>query len=237
MTGPRKMLRSSMSEEGGGGLRDAVLTAQSLVEKLGGEARSLVAFRAGALSEAGDDRGARFWNRVARAVELLANGQAAGRTARRSFGERVIPLLDSQFRQLFDVLPHAYLLLDPDLVIGGANPAYLAVTMTTRSALVGAQFFEAFPPGGPEAASSAVALRGSFQRALLAPDRIRGLRYDIRDPEGAFRARWWDVVNCPAPDRQGRPMLIVHHVKDVTPSRRSDPGVAGPSDLGISTPR
>ncbi|MGY8706141.1 hypothetical protein RAD16_10420 [Bradyrhizobium sp. 18BD] len=41
-------------------------------------------------------------------------------------------------------------------------------------------------------------------------------RYDIRDPDGTFRERYWQPINSPIRDEDGRLVFLLHHVEDVT---------------------
>lgn len=125
---------------------------------------------------------------------------------------------DRQFRQSFKVSPNAYLLLTSDLVIADANPAYMKATMTTEE-IRGYGLFEIFPdnPAAPEA-NAVLNLRGSLERVLRTgkADLMAVQRYDVRGLDRLFEERWWEPSNCPIPNDDGRPELILHHVRDVT---------------------
>jgi hypothetical protein len=47
-------------------------------------------------------------------------------------------------------------------------------------------------------------------------DPMEHQRYDIRRPNGVFEERWWEPLNIPVFDDEGRLSLILHHVVDVT---------------------
>jgi len=112
--------------------------------------------------------------------------------------------------------------LDPDLTIVVANEAYLATTMTARSAIVGRGLFDVFPDNPDNPAASGVAnLRASLDivRSELAANTMAVLQYDIRRPEsdgGGFEARYWSSINCPVLSSDGRLAYIIHRVEDVT---------------------
>lgn len=120
---------------------------------------------------------------------------------------------------VFDALPTPYLLLTPDLVITGANRAYLQATGRRARDLVGRPLFSAFPddPDDP-AARSTERLGQSLMRALRTgrADTMPVQRYNIPTPRG-FERRWWSPVNVPVLDTHGRVSLLVHRVEDVTP--------------------
>jgi PAS domain-containing protein len=72
-----------------------------------------------------------------------------GRPARADVGDvRRVGAVD--FSAVFAALPTAYLVMSPDLVIQGANQAYLSLLGRTREELIGRYVFDAFPPA-PEA--------------------------------------------------------------------------------------
>ena len=54
----------------------------------------------------------------------------------------------TDYAAVFRAMPTPYLVMTPDLVIVGANPAYLATTGRTLDDIVGRPVFEAFP-GNP----------------------------------------------------------------------------------------
>lgn len=136
------------------------------------------------------------------------------------------------YAAVFAASRHAYLLLDPELRIRDANRSYLGATMTARDALAGRHMFEAFPdnPADP-AADGTRNLGASLERVLAsaAPDAMRLQRYDIRRPDGTFEERFWDPLNTPVLNGDGKVELIIHHVVDVTERLRGR-GPHGRSD-------
>ncbi len=153
------------------------------------------------------------WRRIAQAVRALNSTVA---NARMPAG------LDLP---AFDAAPHPYLLLTLDLVICAANRAYLNATMTRQEDLIGCALFDAFPdnPAHPEA-DGVRNLGASLARVLDTEraDRMGRQRYDIRNPGGVVEERWWQAVNVPIFDEDGRLRLILHHVEDVTAQARSE---------------
>jgi signal transduction histidine kinase len=130
------------------------------------------------------------------------------------------PSLD--FQRLFEAIPGAYLVLDPDLRIIAVSDAYARATMTQRGQIVGRGIFEVFPdnPDDPQA-DGVRNLRASLHRVLdgHVADTMPVQQYDIRRPPeagGGFEERFWKPHNSPVLDAQGRLACIVHHVEDVT---------------------
>jgi PAS domain S-box-containing protein len=137
---------------------------------------------------------------------------------RRMFGAP--PPID--FRRVFESTPVPYLLLRPDLTIVGVNDAYLKATLTRRDAILGRPLFDVFP-GNPEAPEThgVAAVRASMQRVLDtgAPETLPVLEYDIPRPAeagGGFERRYWSPVNSPVLDDDGKVILIISRVEDVT---------------------
>jgi signal transduction histidine kinase/CheY-like chemotaxis protein len=122
------------------------------------------------------------------------------------------------FRILFEALPGAYCVLDPDLVIIAASDAYLRDTRTSRAGIVGRPLTAVFPvrpdPGG------AATLRASLDivRADQVADTIVVDRYDIpaAGPGGEPDARYWSLVNLPVLGPGRQLAYIVHWLDDVT---------------------
>lgn len=136
------------------------------------------------------------------------------------------------FQRLFQSIPGAFLLLEPEAPyrIVDASDAYLDATLTRREAIVGKPTFEVFPGNPRDAgADGADNLRGSLERVLAtrAPHAMPIQRYDIRRPAdagGEFEERYWSPVNSPLLGAGGEVELIIHRVEDVTDLVRTRQG-------------
>ncbi len=124
------------------------------------------------------------------------------------------------FRVLFESWPGAYLVLDPDLVVIAASDAHLAVSMSTRSDVIGRNVFEAFPDNPDDPESDGVArLRASLDqvRQHKVADTMAVQQYDIRRPgSGEFETRFWSVVNSPVLDPDRNLLYIINRAEDIT---------------------
>ncbi|HVG60046.1 MAG TPA: PAS domain-containing protein [Hyalangium sp.] len=128
-------------------------------------------------------------------------------------------LSNPDYIRIFDAVPHAYLVLSPDLRIVGANTAYLQSTLTRRERILGRHMFDVFPDNPADRLASGVTnLSASFKSVLAErrPHRMTLQRYDIRQPDGTFIERYWSPFNAPVLDQHNRVHLIIHHVQDVT---------------------
>lgn len=131
-----------------------------------------------------------------------------------------IPGVD--FRRIFEAVPTPCLVLGLSFKIVAANHAYLRVTMTRLSDIIGRSVFEVFPDNPDDAAASGVSnLRASLERAVETrqPDAVPVQRYDIRRPRERgerFEERYWSSLNIPVLDDEGKVAYIMHRVEDVT---------------------
>ena len=133
------------------------------------------------------------------------------------------------FRILFEAVPGACCVLDPDLVIIAATDAYLRDTRTSRAAIIGRPISEVFPDR-PDPSGIAT-LRASLDivRSDQVTDTIAVDRYDIpaAGPGGDPDTRYWSLVNVPVPG-PGHPLAyIIHWLDDVTDYVRSIQDQAG----------
>lgn len=129
-----------------------------------------------------------------------------------------LPSLD--FEMLFAALPTAYLVMTPDLVIKDANAAYLSLVGRTREGLVGRPVFDAFPPG-PESldTNGENPVKLSFERARDTGrrDQLPIINWNIVDLDtGVVRLCHWSLASAAVRDIQGRTVLVIQSVEDVT---------------------
>jgi len=118
-------------------------------------------------------------------------------------------------------LPIPVLLLTPEFDIADMNLAYLRVAGRTRQELLGRNVFDAFPDNPSDPSASGVReLRGSLRRVLATgePDALAFQRYDVEVPgrPGVFARRFWCPVNAPVFGADGRVVLIVQCVEEIT---------------------
>jgi len=130
------------------------------------------------------------------------------------------------FEALFNASPNAYVLLNPDLTIVGANDAYLRVTGRRREDMIGRKMFDAFP-GGPydPGGASVRQLRASLERVLRerVRDTLAVIRYAVprKTPEGEIvEDRYWSATHTPILDDRGEVALILQHTVDITELQR-----------------
>jgi PAS domain-containing protein len=198
-------------------LGNIVVVAQQLLDRLGKGAPEIISCRAAAHAEEGDEETARYWLRVAKALRHLVALDPEYAPA--GTGPRPIIVPASVFGRVFAALPEASLLLQPNLVVVGVNRAYLGLSGRPADALIGADLFDLFPGNPADAAGCGETTLGRSLMTVLetgTTQRMARLRYDIRNAEGRFEARWWDSVNAPVFDENGTVSHILHQTHEVT---------------------
>ncbi|MEV7770191.1 SpoIIE family protein phosphatase [Kitasatospora sp. NPDC086791] len=125
------------------------------------------------------------------------------------------------YRAVFHALPGMVALLTPDLVYADANEDFLSLSGRTHEQLIGRYLFEVFPdnPNDP-AATGARNLEVSLRRVLASGERdtMALQRYDVESTTrpGEWEERYWSPVNAPVLDAEGRTVLLVHRVEEIT---------------------
>jgi PAS domain-containing protein len=125
------------------------------------------------------------------------------------------------FRNAFEASATPLLLLDPrpGLRVVDMNAAYAGVTLTDRLKVAGEHMFDLFPDNPDDPLADGV--RNLYASLTIAantgrPHRMPLQRYDIRDAAGFFVERYWQPVNKPLVDQEGRLVGLLHQVEDVT---------------------
>ncbi|MCT9082947.1 PP2C family protein-serine/threonine phosphatase [Streptomyces fulvoviolaceus] len=122
---------------------------------------------------------------------------------------------------VFRALPGMVALLTPDLVYVDANEDFERMSGRTREQLVGRYIFDVFPENPNDSAAAGMReTRESMLRVVATGERdtMALLRYDIEDPQrpGQWDQHFWSPVNAPVRGPDGRVVLIVHRVEEVT---------------------
>ncbi|MFF5494057.1 PP2C family protein-serine/threonine phosphatase [Streptomyces aquilus] len=136
------------------------------------------------------------------------------------------------YAAVFQALPGMVAVLTPELVYVDANDEFVRMSGRTRQQLVGHYLFDVFPdnPGDP-AASGMRNLAASLQRVLDTGERdtMAVQRYDVQSLEqpGSWEERYWSPVNAPVFGPDGKVVLLVHRVEEVTEFIRDRGGPVG----------
>ncbi|MER6715026.1 SpoIIE family protein phosphatase [Streptomyces sp. NPDC000877] len=125
------------------------------------------------------------------------------------------------YAAVFQALPGMVALLTPALVYADVNEEFVRVSGRPREQLVGRYLFDVFPDNPNDPAATGVRnLEASLYRVLATGERdtMALQRYDVQDPErpGEWEERYWSPVNAPLLGPDGKVMLIVHRVEEVT---------------------
>ncbi|GAA3501549.1 hypothetical protein GCM10019016_086560 [Streptomyces prasinosporus] len=125
------------------------------------------------------------------------------------------------YAAVYQALPGMVALLTPELVYADANEAYLRGTGRSGEEVVGRYLFDVFPgnPNDPDATGPRN-LQASLLRVLSTgePDTMALQRYDVERPDrpGEWEKRYWSPVNTPVLGANGKVVLIVHRIEEVT---------------------
>ena len=132
------------------------------------------------------------------------------------------------FRRLFAAVPYPLLVLDLDLAVVEANPAYCAILGRDRDDLLGRNAFTLFPDNPDDPSADGVkAVRTSLEWVRDNGEmQVMPLqRYDVTDPStGAYSPRYWSIVNVPVLDEHGATVLLLNRAEDVTAYVRARSG-------------
>ncbi|MEV5437706.1 SpoIIE family protein phosphatase [Streptomyces sp. NPDC052682] len=125
------------------------------------------------------------------------------------------------YAAVFQCLPGMVALLTPELVVADANEEFVRVSGRSREHLVGRYLFDVFPDNPNDPASTGMRnLEASLYRVLATGERdaMALQRYDVEDLErpGQWQERYWSPVNAPVHGPDGKVVLIVHRVEEVT---------------------
>ncbi|WP_431675982.1 PP2C family protein-serine/threonine phosphatase [Kitasatospora sp. KL5] len=135
---------------------------------------------------------------------------------------------DVDFAAVFRALPGAVALLTPQLVFAEANEKFLRQAGRSRDQVVGRYLFDAFPRQPHDADDSRMrSLEASLRRVLAdgESDVMAVQRYDVETAPGRWEERYWSPVNAPVFAPDGRVVLVIHRVEEVTALIRA---VGGP---------
>lgn len=137
--------------------------------------------------------------------------------------------------RIFDALPGVVLVVanDADYTMVAASDQRLRVTMTRRENVIGEPLFKIFDGGGASGpgAEGVGLLRTSLAEVARTgePQQLKQVSYALRRPDeagGGYENRYWDVINSPVFDEQGRVSHIIHQAEDVTETLLEQESVA-----------
>ena len=135
------------------------------------------------------------------------------------------------FERLFAAVPSALLVMDLDLRILDANPAYCRLLGRSRDDMLGHRFYELFPDNPDDVNADGVKAVLTSLEATRDTGEVQSLplqRYDILDTDtGRYVKRYWSIVNSPVRDRDGELVLLLNRVEDVSSYVRARTGESG----------
>ncbi|MFF2566625.1 PP2C family protein-serine/threonine phosphatase [Streptomyces sp. NPDC058084] len=140
----------------------------------------------------------------------------------------------TDYAAVFRALPGMIALLTPDLVYLDVNAEYATLSGRSREQLIGRRPFDVFPDNPNDPAANGVRnLVTSLRRVAATGERdaMAPQRYDVErmDRPGEWETRYWSPVNVPVLDADGRVVLLIHRVEEITEliRARGGPGEGG----------
>ncbi|MGW2721260.1 PP2C family protein-serine/threonine phosphatase [Streptomyces sp. NPDC001492] len=136
------------------------------------------------------------------------------------------------YAAVFQALPGMVALLTPELVYVDVNDDFAQLAGRSREQLLGRYIFDVFPenPNDPAAAGMRET-RESMLRVVATGERdtMAVLRYDIEDAQrpGHWQEHFWSPVNAPVLGPDGKVVLVVHRVEEVTELLRARGSLTG----------
>ncbi|MEU2422194.1 SpoIIE family protein phosphatase [Streptomyces sp. NPDC007851] len=129
--------------------------------------------------------------------------------------------VEIDYATVFQNLPGMVALLTPDLVYAEVNAEFLRMTGRRREDVVGRYLFDVFPDNPDDSTATGMRnLECSLRRVLATGQRdtMTLQRYDVQDTgrPGHWDERYWSPVNAPVLDPDGKVVLLVHRVEEVT---------------------
>ncbi len=136
------------------------------------------------------------------------------------------------YAAVFQALPGMVALLTPDLVYADADEEFLRMSGRTREQVVGRFLFDVFPDNPHDPAATGMRnLETSLRRVLSTGERdaMALQRYDVESTArpGEWEQRYWSPVNAPVLGPDGKVVLLVHRVEEVTELIRARAGSGG----------
>ncbi|MFF7387648.1 PP2C family protein-serine/threonine phosphatase [Streptomyces scabiei] len=125
------------------------------------------------------------------------------------------------YAAVFQALPGMVALLTPELVYADANEEFLRMSGRTREQVVNRYLFDVFPDNPEDPSANGMRnLAASLNRVVATGERdaMALQRYDVESAErpGEWEERYWSPVNAPVCDAQGKVVLLIHKVEEVT---------------------
>ncbi len=128
------------------------------------------------------------------------------------------------FQRLFESVQGLYLVLLPDenFTIVAVSDNYTKATLTKREEITGKGIFDVFPDNPNDTTADGVSNLRSSLNYVLKNKRKHAMavqKYDIQKPAkdgGGWEVKYWDPINTPVLDKDGKIIYIIHCVKDIT---------------------
>lgn len=120
---------------------------------------------------------------------------------------------DLDFKRVLDTMTMSHMIMDAELRVVYANPAYLTATQRTADQLIGEYVFEAFP----DTEERKDEVRKSFEKVLSGENVfMRDQDFMLEHADGTRKLHTWRVALTPYFGDDGAVKYIVQHARDIT---------------------
>ncbi|MEO1100679.1 MAG: HWE histidine kinase domain-containing protein [Pseudomonadota bacterium] len=132
-------------------------------------------------------------------------------TEPRKASEDISEVLD--FKRVFDGMSTSYMIMDHELKIVYANPAYLAATQRTLDDIVGRYVFEAFPDTEDRLEEVGAEFKGALAGKTTY---LKDQYFELDHADGTRQTHCWRAVQTPYLGQDGTVKFVVQHAEDIT---------------------
>lgn len=131
-----------------------------------------------------------------------------------------VPALD--YRTVFEVLPEGYIVFaanDPDFTVVAQNDVHEKASLSKRADVLNRPLLEAFPDSSDKFKKTGVSdVVESIRRVIATkqPDVMPVTKYDVKDDDGNWVVKYWNLVHHPVFDDDGNVMQVFQATNDIT---------------------
>jgi PAS domain S-box-containing protein len=131
-------------------------------------------------------------------------------------------MLSLDYKQLFAALPQPYIVFatdDPDFTVLAQSDAHAKMTLVKPGQVIGKTAGQAYPSNSGYSQKNLELTRRAIRTGK--PGTLPMLRYDIRQPDGTFVERYWQVSIYPLLGDDGKVIAVLQQAEDITDARQA----------------
>lgn len=125
--------------------------------------------------------------------------------------EQINEIVD--FKRVVDGMSTSYMIMDHELKIVYANPAYLTSTQRTLPEITGRYVFDSFPDTPERVAEVLAEFNGALDGNITY---LKDQYFELEHADGTHQTHCWRAVQTPYFGNDGKVRFVVQHAEDVT---------------------